>query len=239
MEGTAFRNEERSTSAWLRLHKRTKNHAFLETERFAELEEPADVNKEGKRLMSCIRTSELQNIDSDHPPALDGVVIYPDGNPYLFFDLNSSRPSCSIAGVTFVENTNTITETGYNCTDIQESSSSSDIPHEELYIELPDKDEKAKELIQVVDNGYNWTNLYRVYEYIRNEVGNPSQNSWIDKSDENLFTHTANSPEALGHQARHAKPIPAPDDPMSHAEAVALIHTIIREFLEDRHQQEW
>ncbi|WP_143824996.1 hypothetical protein [Natrinema ejinorense] len=218
----------------------TDTHAFLESNRFNEFEEPSTVLEEGKKLMCSMRASVLGSIDTVHPPAADNVVILPDGSPHVIHTLSPSQRTDTVPVVTNISDTNTVRDLGSNCEEIKQVEGLPDLEYENLYIDLPEQDQKSSELIQLIDNGYDWVNLYRVYEWVRDEIGtNPSKNSWISEGDEDLFTRTANSPEALGTQARHADSNPArePDDPMSRDKAVQLIYDVSREFLKERYNR--
>ncbi|WP_380681486.1 hypothetical protein [Salinigranum sp. GCM10025319] len=106
--------------------------------------------------------------------------------------------------------------------------------------QLAMKDEKVSELVRLLDRGYNWVNLYRIYEFIQDNT--QSENSivdlgWWSKSEENQFKHTANSRKALGDEARHAKEsIPSPEEPMTKSEAEKIIGRLVDNWLNHRAQ---
>jgi|GEM_PF-4677663 len=107
------------------------------------------------------------------------------------------------------------------------------------YTRLALKDDKVQELIELRDNGDHWVNLYRVYEYIRDNTEgdeNTVERGWWSNSDKSLFTHTANSPEAIGHEARHhgSGGPPSPSDPMTHSEAKSLINRLVENWIKHR-----
>jgi hypothetical protein len=81
----------------------------------------------------------------------------------------------------------------------------------------------------------DWVNLYRVFEIIGSEVGgldSIATNSWATKASMKLFKHTANSPGALGLDARHAaETTQPPTNPMTISEARTLINSIIHAWL--------
>jgi len=100
------------------------------------------------------------------------------------------------------------------------------------------KDDKVQKIIEMCDKGDHWSNLYRIYEYIQGNTGSENnivEQGWWSESEKDLFKQTANSPEAIGHEARHGDTrVPAPSDPMNHAEAKALIHNLIDNWLKHR-----
>lgn len=237
-------------------------NVYLESERFDEFGNPdisddavvtgqvktggapdntyGEVYKKGRLLISRIRASELPNIDHSHPPALDGLLITPGGHPHVFIKTESSYQGAnqSPAPINFSPgSTETIDE--YSDSDIDKI----DEYHEDLYIELPEKDDKSDELIRLVDNEYSWVNLYRVWEWIKKETDDSMRESWESEIDKDIhgkdgFKNTAQSPEALGPQARHVKSDGGPpDDPMSYTEAVELIHQLVVRYLIHRYKQ--
>jgi hypothetical protein len=81
----------------------------------------------------------------------------------------------------------------------------------------------------------DWVNLYRIFEIIAADVGGLeaiAANGWGTKTSMRLFKHTANSPGALGLDARHgAETTQPPPKPMLIAEARTLINSIIHAWL--------
>jgi hypothetical protein len=77
----------------------------------------------------------------------------------------------------------------------------------------------------------SWVSLFKVYEIIRDELGGDrklTQTKWTTKATLSRFTHTAQSEDILGAEARHAsKKYGTPKVPMSKFEA----HYFIRELL--------
>jgi len=59
------------------------------------------------------------------------------------------------------------------------------------------------------------------------------ERGWISREEANLFTWTANSPDAVGEQARHGhQRNDPPPSPMREDEARTLVLTLIREWLD-------
>lgn len=105
------------------------------------------------------------------------------------------------------------------------------------YTKLALKDNSVYELLRIRNNGDHWVNLYRIYEFIQDNIEcdeNIVAQGWWSKSEKNLFKRTANSPEAIGHEARHATGRSAPPDPMDHSEAKSLINGLIKNWLSHR-----
>lgn len=84
----------------------------------------------------------------------------------------------------------------------------------------------------------DWVNLYRIFEIIGGDVGRSDSiatNGWATKESMRLFKHTANSPGALGIDARHgAETTQPPTNPMTISEARTLINSIIYAWLRSK-----
>lgn len=106
------------------------------------------------------------------------------------------------------------------------------------YFALAKEDELVDELLDIRNNGKSWVNLYRLYEFIRDNINdneNMIEKGWITNTEKNRFTHTANSFEAIGNDARHAtNKHGEPDDPMTHSEAISTIDKLIGNWLDYR-----
>jgi hypothetical protein len=80
------------------------------------------------------------------------------------------------------------------------------------------------------------TNLWKVYEVIRDDAGGKNQvlnHGWMNASDFDRF-RSVHYPSALGDEARHGvdpKSHPAPLDPMSLAEAQAFVRGLLEKWL--------
>jgi len=88
------------------------------------------------------------------------------------------------------------------------------------------------------DSTLDWVNLYRIFEIIGGDVGgldSIATNTWATKASMKLFKHTANSPGALGLDARHgAESKQPPTNPMTISEARTLINSIIHAWLRSK-----
>ena len=82
---------------------------------------------------------------------------------------------------------------------------------------------------------HTWGGLYKVYEIIEDSVGGMQQiveNGWATKSSIQRFKHTANSPSAIGDDARHGKEnTTGPKKPMQLSEARSLVETLLIRWL--------
>ena len=78
----------------------------------------------------------------------------------------------------------------------------------------------------------DWVSLYKVYEIIRDDVGDIKKRNYEGISDKeiNQFTGTAQSRSALGDNARHAAKKYSMPDPMKPHEAKKFIRTLIEKW---------
>jgi hypothetical protein len=117
----------------------------------------------------------------------------------------------------------------------------------------PEKKEAMKALVQLSsDPAVNrvlglsgkepkdWVNAYRIFEVIENASGGIdgiAAHGWASKADIRRFKHTANSPDAIGDNARHGElACDPPRNPMSEAEASAFLTKIVGSFLHSKMQ---
>ncbi|MCX5645342.1 MAG: hypothetical protein NTZ17_11800 [Phycisphaerae bacterium] len=77
-----------------------------------------------------------------------------------------------------------------------------------------------------------WTNLYKIFEIVRDDVGDVVAQGWAAKRELARFTQTAQTPESIGDAARHAsKKFKPHAEPMSHTEATSFIKDLLRRWL--------
>jgi hypothetical protein len=106
------------------------------------------------------------------------------------------------------------------------------------WMALSRKDAHVKKALRLIENDFEtWYGLYKVFEIIREDAGNIVKRGWCTEAELKRCTQTANSPEALGLTARHAKTIPAPPDPMSLTSAKSFIQKLMNAWLEEKKAQ--
>jgi hypothetical protein len=92
-------------------------------------------------------------------------------------------------------------------------------------------DETVANVLRLLGASSNgWVNLYRIFEIIAADVGGIgaiADRGWGARSSMGLFKRTANSPGAVGLEARHgSETTDPPKDPMNLNEAQALVRRI-------------
>ncbi|MBD1890961.1 hypothetical protein [Coleofasciculus sp. FACHB-SPT9] len=95
-------------------------------------------------------------------------------------------------------------------------------------------DDKIKKVFRILTERKDWVNLYKVYEVVQEDVGKRiTEDGWATKKKTECFSRTAQSPGAIGDDARHGvEKSEPPKNPMSLLEAQRLIIVIVRKWLE-------
>lgn len=100
-------------------------------------------------------------------------------------------------------------------------------------------DPVVAKVLQMIGSGQlDWVSLYRILEVIEEAVGVSDQivdKGWATKAMIKTFKHSANSPGAVGGDARHGREATDPPrKPMSLGEAKSLIEYIVKCWLRER-----
>ena len=91
----------------------------------------------------------------------------------------------------------------------------------------------SKILVLYYEKGNNWINLYRILEIFEDMNIDVVKNKWISKDEKRLLKQTANSPMAIGNEARHGKQSgKPPPEPMSLNMAQILVKKIVSYYCE-------
>lgn len=122
------------------------------------------------------------------------------------------------------------------------------------WLAVADREDLVAKALRLFSREHTWDNLYRVYEVVEEDVmvkeGMNSKDTqapnkvmakmesygWAKAADIDRFRGTANSVQWLGDDARHGhEPRKAPPPtPMTHAEAGALVRTIVSQWLRSK-----
>lgn len=96
-------------------------------------------------------------------------------------------------------------------------------------------DPKVQTALWVFNDERNYINLYKCFEIVLSDVGGRVYD-WVGKSSLSKFSHTVNSPAAIGYSlARHGRENGAPpEEPMALAEADALIRRALVAWVSDK-----
>jgi hypothetical protein len=107
------------------------------------------------------------------------------------------------------------------------------------WVAIAQNDKNVSDVLRRFGAGrHSWENLYSIYEIIEEDIGgmdNITSKRWAAKKTIRLFKHTANSPGAIGGDARHGvQKEKAPKEPMRLSEAKSLIETIFKSWLHSK-----
>jgi hypothetical protein len=103
------------------------------------------------------------------------------------------------------------------------------------WLRLGQSDKTVARALRVFAQGsVRWSDLYHAFEIVRASVGvRMYDEGWITREHANLFSWTANSPEAVGEQARHGHQRNAPPpNPMGEEAAGILVRSLVRQWLD-------
>lgn len=192
---------------------------------FEQLDEASRVQDIAKNIVRTIRNlGELESLHVRGLDVQDSVVeIQEDGTEKIIETVTPAKAKFSIdvARPSF--------ENG------EEPSSKVESIFE--FTQLAQRDSTVQDLIELRDKGDYWVNLYRIMEFIQDNIegeDNTVERGWWSASEKSLFKHTANSPDAIDHEARHGKRIDSPSDPMEHRKAKSLIDDLTTAWLNHR-----
>ena len=120
---------------------------------------------------------------------------------------------------------------------IGSKASEPQIPKPSLWASIAATEDRVAHALRLWGKGpHDWINLYKVLEIIESDVGHTvHQSGWISKAEVTRFTQTANSAEAIGDAARHAKKhVPAPPKPVTIQEARQLLKGLLERWIESK-----
>lgn len=207
---------------------RDDENFFLWSGRFEDLEDSNEIRSRAEEVVRTIRNLGVRDsLNIEDLQASHVYKINEDGTEQVFVRTEPATIGISAGSVRVT----TIDEDGN-----KEVHQPADRTYELTKLAL--EDEKVEELVNLLDQGDEWVNLYRIYEFIQSNIDgedNIVERDWWSSSEKDLFKQTANSRDAIGDDARHAgKNIPAPEDPLNHSDAKSLIDSLVQNWLEHR-----
>lgn len=199
---------------------------YLKSEDFNSMTDASHVLAASKPMLEAINGALQLYLGDFQIVKADGIVvgIGEDGKPHNYVVLSGSitcRGRVS-ASVTLVKPNGTV----------DSSQRSSKV---ESWIAVARQNKNVADAFRLFC-APTWFNLYKIYEIIRADVGGKKkiiQKGWVTAPDIKRFTNTAQSPDVLGDDARHAtqKDLP-PKKPMSLSEAKSLIRILLKNWLQ-------
>jgi hypothetical protein len=198
----------------------------LKSADFNSLKDADDVRNRAIEILSLINGAARLALGMRKPLAVDCVVkVNDDGAPQFFVRCSSGISLRVSASMSVVAADGTVR-------DQEESPQADPIPN---WIVIAQRDTNVAKVLRLFGAGnHGWVSLYRIYEVIVNDVGNIAEKGWATKNEIIRFKQTANSPDAIGDDARHGKEIPPPPNPMLSSEAKSFVETIIYKWLHSK-----
>jgi hypothetical protein len=117
------------------------------------------------------------------------------------------------------------------------SEQSTQPPAAESQLAIAQRDPKVAKALRIFGSReHDWHNLNNIFEVVQSDVGGQiTKAGWATQTEIDRFTRTANSVQAIGDDARHGdEKVPAPKNPMSLAEADALMTRILKSWIDSK-----
>lgn len=203
---------------------------YLWSPMFGEINKSGDIWDLGETIVRLIRNlAEFDSIRVDDLKISRVIEIQEDGSENRIVHASGSVTATAMMSATASVNG-------------EEPPPKAESTYE--FTKLALNDPEVEELIELRERGNHWVNLYRIYEYIRDNIGSNDSivsQGWWTEIQKSRFTCTANDSEAIGHEARHAGEghyrgcaEEMSHDQMSHNEAKLLIDDLIKSWLRYR-----
>jgi hypothetical protein len=201
---------------------------YLDSQHFDSCKQDYEVREKTSEILAVLNGATKLALGGNSIISVVNIVhINSDGTKHVYLSLSDTinfRDSCSFA----------ITDKDGNI--VEETHPADKVP-EWVSIGLNDiAVQKAFRLFGV--QHHNWVSLYRIFEVIEKDVGGIntiSNNGWVSKEKLKVFKHTANSPGAIGDNARHGKESSfPPKNPMLLSEARSLIEMLFHQWIKHK-----
>lgn len=199
----------------------------LRSEKFRDFTSHEEVQDHVNEILPALNSAtKLTPLDSHTPIEVGSISrIDDDGTRHAYVTMTSSIVVSATCSVTVIRADGTIEE---------------DRPAAPVVIwfEISKRDPHVAWALRLIGDDFEtYSGLYKVYEAIEGDVGSIPRKGWCTETELKRFKRTANSPEALGVDARHGEMIPAPPDPMSPSTAKSLIRRLLDEWFEEKRAQ--
>lgn len=200
---------------------------ILKSTDFSLLNDANDVRNRADEILSIINGTAMLALGMRKPLVVTHVAkINDDGTRHMFISLSCTinlRDSVSVS----------IIRPDGNIQEIHKGDAISS------WVTAARNDINVAKALRLFGTGiFDWVSLYRIYEVIESDVGGLvkiKDEGWATKKAIKRFKYTANSPAAIGDDARHGKgAIHPPEDPMVLSEAKSLIETILHNWLRSK-----
>jgi len=206
----------------------TENHEFyLISDSFQECTDDAQVTKIASNLIALIGGASRLALGGNIPlRQAETVKIKEDGTSLVFMHLQDTLHVRASLHLSVIDDEGNI---------VEEIKPADEVPN---WVDLGMKYDSVAKVLRLYTQPLDWVSLYRIYEVIESDTGGLdtlASTGWATKPRIRLFKHTANSPGAIGDDARHGKESSQPPpQPMHLHEARNLVESLISPWLKNK-----
>lgn len=206
-------NIQRSEDRWI------LNSTSLDT-----ITDHNEVSEKGQELLDIISGASKLTIGLRTPLTVEYVILRnEDGSGHIFVTVNDTIRIRDQVSITLTDASGEV---------VYESRPADQVP---TWIEVAQRDAKVSRVLKLLGTkDLDWVNLYRIYEIIKDDIGDLVSSGWTSKTILSRFTGTANSPAIIGDEARHGVPLsekPMKLPSMSLSEARAFITGVVHNWI--------
>jgi hypothetical protein len=204
--------------------RREDEQYFLVLSKFGDHENESSVREEAKQIIERLSGWARVELQISKPIRFRNVVIREsNGKKYVVVtpEPAEARAGAVPGAVTITHPDGSVTNKGFSAGSGQ------------AWMELAERDEVVGRVLGTLGAGsLDWSTLYKVIELIREDCGgegNFVSRPWCSRREYELFKRTANSPGAIGKDARHGvEKTEPPKKPMTLVEAQAFVRKVVR-----------
>lgn len=200
---------------------------YLTSTKFSNCTTTTEVLKESKQILSVLNGATKLALGGNLDVTDSGVLeVRPDGTQTFHMHFSDTVHVHESFNLSIVDENGSV---------IEEHKPADPVP---AWVAAGLKDDSIGKVFRLFGGEHNWVGLYRIFEVIENDIGGIDKIAdfgWSSKGHLKIFKHTANSPHAVGDEARHGKEATAPPkDPMLLSEARALVETLVHYWLRSK-----
>lgn len=204
-----------------------KNEYHLISDSFQNCGNDSEVSEIASNLISLISGASRLALGGNIPISQSEVVkVKEDGSEMVFMSFQDTISVRDSFHLSILDEEGNV---------VDELKPADDVPN---WVNLGIHYQLVAKVLRLYSQPLDWVGLYRIYEVIESDSGgvdNIVSNDWATKRIIKVFKHTANSPGAVGDEARHGKESSQPPQtPMQLHEARNLIENLINKWLKSK-----
>jgi len=180
---------------------------------------PSDALSDARRLLGLMTGFVRTADDAQGRCKLTGRMLDPSGRRHAVVELGPAGRRARVFGGTLVR-----------------KGASPPPPPGPRVMAAATTDAAVADLLELMScDRLDWSDLYKVYEIVKHELGRNGILAWATNDELRRFTATANHPEVSGPTGRHARTRNAPpSQPMELSEATKLLRRVASQFVIQR-----